>query len=194
MNGVFKYWSKNDKKYTNLKYFFMSVGCNDVVHKTPHQLFTSIHELVVKLKESFPGIKVILSEVTPRMDEYDKRVEETNVLLQQYVRSNQELFLTRNSNLRNPDFYWNDGIHLKQSISARFANNMKIALRAAYGIKKPSGVSNESTFRRNVDATLAPDSRSSHPQHPPQLYEQQVQKIRNEFLLQIVRAFQYSGT
>ena len=141
---------------------------------------------MVKLKESFCGIKVILSEVTPRMDEYDKRVEETNVLLQQYVRSNQELFLTRNSNLRNPNFYLKDGIHLKQSISARFANNIKIALRAAYGIKKPSGVSNESFPCRNIDTTSVSDNRTSRSQAPSQLYEQQVEKIRNELLLRIL--------
>ena len=114
MHDVVKYWNRSNKRYTNLKYFFMSVGVNDVVHKTPHQLFTNIHELVNRLKESFPGIKIILNEVTPRMDRFDKRVEETNVLLKQFVSSNNELFLTRNSNLRNPYFYRNDGIHLKQ--------------------------------------------------------------------------------
>ena len=192
MHDVFGYWNRSNKKYTNLKYFFMSVGCNDVVHKTPHQLFTNIHELVNRLKESFPGIKIILSEITPRMDQFDKRVEETNVLLQQYVSGNNELFLTRNSNLRNPDFYWNDGIHLKQSITARFANNMKIALRAAYGIKKPSRDNGSSLCRNVVESTT--DIRNTQSQHSPRSYDQQVQSMRNELLLRIVRALQYSGT
>ena len=192
MNDIFSYWNRSNKKYTNLKYFFMSVGCNDVVHKTPHQLFTNILELVNRLKESFPGIKIILSEVTPRMDQFDERVKETNVLLQQFVSGNNELFLTRNSNLRNPDFYWNDGIHLKQSIIARFANNMKIALRAAYGIKKPSR-DNVSSLRQNVaESTI--DIRNSQSQHFPRSNDQQVRSLRDELLLRIVHALQYSGT
>ena len=112
----------------------MSIGCNDLVHKTPHQYFTSVHTLVERLQTSFNGIKIILSEVTPRMDEFDQRVIEANQLLRQFVLSKEDLFLTKNSNLRNPDFFLSDGIHLNHSIIPRFASNIKRALRAAYGI------------------------------------------------------------
>ena len=187
MHDVYKYWNNNHKTYNKLKYFFLSVGCNDLVHHTPHQLFTNIHRLVDKLKESFPGIKMILSEVTPRMDSIDKRVEEVNVLLTQYIEGKNDLFLTRNSNLRNRDFFTADGVHLNHTITPRFANNIKRALRAAYGIQRPA---------RNVNDHSKPSITRNEFASPKQSTDQQslVQSIRNELLLRIMRAFQYSGT
>ena len=134
MRDVYNYWSNNNKIYRNLKYVFLSVGCNDLVYKTPHQFFSSMNALVERLQLSFPGIKVILSEVTPRMDKIDERVIEANLLLRQFASGKADLFITKNSNLRNPEFYMADGIHLNHSIIPRFASNIKRALRAAYGI------------------------------------------------------------
>ena len=186
MHDVYKYWSRNNTKYTNLKYYFMSVGCNDLVNKTPHELFTSVHKLVVSLKESFPGIKIILSEVTPRMDHIDERVKDVNRLFEQYVAGKQDLFLTRNSNLRNPDFYHPDGIHLKKTISARFANNMKIALRAAHGMKKQN---------RNLnDPHILTAANGNHGSVSNQQQQFNDQQVLQQLLLRIVRAFQYPGT
>ena len=119
------------------------------------------------------------------MDQFDERVKEVNLLLHQFVHSKTDLFLTRNSNLRNPDFYSDDGYHLTHSITPRFASNIKRALRGAHGLKEPDKATPLSKGRSN-------DTAPTINRYP---YDQaSLERIRNEVILQIFRAFQYSGT
>ena len=181
------------------------------MHHTPHQLFTDVHKLVDRLSVSFPGIKIILSEVTPRMDNFDTRVKEINVLLRQYVKGKDKLFLTKNSNLRNRDFFLADGIHLNQSITPRFASNIKSALCAAYGIQRydrrsPPSHQSTSPFQKSVDSEnrsatsqRLPNSWSSSTNIDTQLSKSPhnrslIESLQNELLLRLVRSFQFSGT
>ena len=184
MQDVYQYWSRNKKKYSKLKYFFMSVGTNDLVHRTPHQLFTNIRDLAAKLQETFQGIKIILSEVTPRMDQVDKRVEEVNRLLHQFVQDKADFYIIRNSNLRNPGFYTDD-VHLNHSITPRFASNIKRALRAAHGIKEPEKDQYKHT-RNSYDRPRTLDQGYGD--------RSTFERMRNELIVQILRAFQYTGT
>ncbi len=183
-----------NKEYTNLKYFFLSVGTNDLEVKTPHQLFTSINQLVHKLNEVYPDLKFILSEVTPRMDHIDGRVKEANELLDQYARCHDNVFLVKNSNLRNPDNFFADGKHLKHAIIPRFASNIKRALRAAYGIKFD---------RRNHHQYPQQQQQQYREQPRRDLYEnnrdfQQSFPASTEVIMQMLRritqAFGYCGT
>ena len=125
------------KAHTKLKYFFFSVGCNDLDTKSGDQVFGGLKLVVEKLRDKFPGIKIILSEITPRMDNFDIQVKATNTLLNQYVDASDDLFITGNSNMRDPDFFMNnDNKHFNQACIARFAKNIKIALSQAYGIQQ----------------------------------------------------------
>ena len=84
----------------------------------------------------YPGLKVIVGEITPRMDEMDIHVKATNTLLNQFANGMENVFLIKNDNLRPSDFFEEgDAKHLRRSCIARFAANIKIALRKAYGIK-----------------------------------------------------------
>ena len=185
-NDVWKYWNTNKKQYTKLKYLFISVGTNDLVYKTPHQLFQTVHNFVVKLKDSVPGIKIILSEVLPRMDDVDKKVKEVNQLLQQYVQGKPELFLTRHSNLRDPDFFMSDKYHLNHAITPRFASNIKRALRAAHGME-------EINKDRYTKLSTPSPRRNPVPQQHTQQHTQ-YSNILHQLLFRIAQAFQYPGT
>ena len=66
---------------SNLKYFLMNVGCNDLEVRSPNLLFTSIRETLQNLREKFPGIIIILCEVTPRCDILDVQVKEVNSMI-----------------------------------------------------------------------------------------------------------------
>ena len=188
MFDVDQYWSDNKTKFTNLKYLFISVGCNDLVSKTPHEYFTSVHKFVENVWLRYPDVKIVLSEVTPRMDHVDTRVKEANVLLRQYAQGFDNIFLTLNSNLRNPDNYFDDGIHLKHHIIPRFAANIKRALRAAYGIK----------FERKYPTRrVENDERWSNGgfRHQSTLLDgQQLQMFQKDFIDRLVKAFGYVGT
>ena len=194
MVDVYKFWNNNQKKYNKLKYFFMSIGCNDLVTNTPHQLFTNIHTLVDRLRASFPGIKIIISEVTPRMDAVDGRVQEANKLINQYVEGSQDLFVTKNNNLRNPDFFLEDGIHLNHTIIPRFASNIKRALRAAYGIQFK-----KSDFHSYHQKQFIPnDTRNSNPssstQHQQMQQQQNQHNVLLQMLLRMAQQYQYPVT
>ena len=136
--------------YRNVKYFFFSVGVNDVEYKEGAAVFADVKSLVEKITGKYDGVKVILSEITPRMDAFDERVKECNILINEYVSENENLFVARNSNLRDQRFLLADGKHLKQSASPRFASNIKWALRRAYGIRNfDKSTQRQNNFSRN---------------------------------------------
>ena len=118
-------------KYTNLKYFFTNVGCNDLDYHKGDEVFNNMKHTIEKLKTKYPGIKIIISEITPRMDELDIEVKVTNTLLNQYVKRTEDTYITWNSNLRDPDFFY-DTKHIKDTCIARFAANIKRGLNKAY--------------------------------------------------------------
>ena len=101
-----------------------------------------------RLREKFPDIKVVMSEITPRMDGRDEQVKATNTLLREYVERCENTFLTRNSNMRDRDFF-EDAKHFKESCIARFASNIKNSLCRAYGIERHA-------YRKNVEREWTP--------------------------------------
>ena len=125
------------KEYRNLKFFFISVGCNDVDYKDGPGVFHDIKKTVQRIQSEYPNVKVIVSEITPRMDDddIDKEVRDCNKLLNEFVAASETTFITRNSNLRDRRFFLPDGKHLRLESIAKFASNIKWALRRAYGIR-----------------------------------------------------------
>ena len=164
-----------------------------------------------KLPEIYP-LKFIHSEVTPRMDHLDRRVKEVNELLSQYAMGNDQIFLVRNSNLRNPDNYFTDGKHLKHAIIPRFASNIKRALRSAYGIKFDRSYYNrrsdqEFTYSNHQRQQQQEDQQQSQQQQQQRQQQQPrqqqtfdlsnqplLQMIQKELINQISRAFEHVGT
>ena len=143
-------------KFSKLQYFFISVGVNDIDTKDGEEVFDEMKNTIVKLKNKHPNIKVIISEITPRMDERDSEVIIANSLLNEFVKESNDLFITKNGNLRKKKFFVpGDCKHLRIECIARFAANIKYSLRAAYGRKKYDG--------------------SWHPQHQQQHHRQPTQ-------------------
>ena len=124
----------NLENLRNLKYFFFSVGCNDIDYRNSDAVFDLMKQTVDNIRQKFPGVKIILSEITPRMDERDNEVIDTNTKLNEYVAQHDDLFLTTNSNMRDEDFFV-DAKHFNQQCIPRFAKNIKIALGKAFGYK-----------------------------------------------------------
>ena len=126
-----------DVKYTNLKYFLISVGCNDLDYGEAAQVFADMKEIVLNLQQAYPGIKIIIGEITPRMDDRDEVVKDINFLIQQFGKSSENVFVIDNSNLRNKKFFYaGDSKHIRKDCIGRFAANIKHTLRVAYGRRK----------------------------------------------------------
>ena len=84
------------------------------------------------------------------MDDLDDQVKLINHMLNEYVNLSDDTYITRNTNLRDKDFYY-DNKHLKESCIARFAANIKRALRAAYGIQHYKG--HKTSLDRSLNST-----------------------------------------
>ena len=172
--------------YTNLQYFMISVGCNDLDRKSPVEVFNSIKEVVTELRHTYPGIKVILAEVTPRMDDKDQAVEEINVLINNYKNTTENIYIIKNSNLRDPKFFYpNDSKHIRKNCIGLFASNIKRGLRAAYGRKKWVPPPHDHNEQYNRDQ----QHNQHHQQHPylQQQQQQQQQQLQQQQLQQLLQ-------
>ena len=146
VNGIL-----DNKVYKYLKYLFFSVGCNDIEYNSGAHVFDEIKKTVERIQSQYPNVKVILSEITPRMDcaDLDKEVKDCNELLNNYVNESDKTYIVRNSNLRDRKFFLSDGKHLSKNTIGRFASNIKWALRRAYGIRWTNNYSSHSTIHTN---------------------------------------------
>ena len=82
--------------FSKLQYFFMSVGCNDIDSKDGQEVFGEMRNIVLNIKHLYPNVKVIVSEITPRMDDRDQEVKNANRLLNEFVKGQQDVYITRN--------------------------------------------------------------------------------------------------
>ena len=167
--------------YKNLKYFLISVGCNDLDTEDPTTVFNNIRGLVSQLAERYPQIKVIIAEITPRMDDKDPMVIATNDMINEYAQNSNQIYVIKNSNLRDPYyFYRGDSKHIRKACIGRFAANIKYTLRLAYGRKKytpsPSRTFGTPSINRQYE---------NHQKHQPQHEQlQQQQTISDQIQMQ----------
>ena len=171
-------------KYTKLEYFMMSVGCNDLDHKEARDVFESMKKVVNKLCCLYPGVKVIIGEITPRMDAKDAAVKEVNELINRYGKTLKDVFIIRNSNLRDPKFFSpTDNKHILEDCIGLFASNIKHTLRAAYGRKKwvPTYNHNHNDNQQYHRRQRGQQHQQSHQQHD---YLKQQQQQQQQFQVQ----------
>ena len=90
-------------KYTHLKYILISVGVNDIDESNGVAVFNKINQLIVSIQGKHPGIKIILSKITPRKDTRDSEVQICNRLIRDLALTNtSSLYIARHDNLRDP--------------------------------------------------------------------------------------------
>ena len=177
-----------DIQYNKLKYFFISVGCNDCDSEDAESVVEKLKNIVSRLKSRYPSIKTIVSEITPRQDNRDEIVKEANVLINRFVENSDRVYVVRNSNLRNSNYtFHEDNKHISSECIAKFAANIKHALRVAYGRRKYDPANQRSHTNSN-HSTL-------HQQPHFQMQQQQQQQQQIHQLLWFLKnnAQQQSG-
>ena len=130
-----------------LDYCFISVGINDIDTKEPRIILKEYEDIINLLRRKHAGIKIIVSEITPRKDQFIAQVVELNQLLKDLCNVSDYLFLVDHSNLFNSnvnDILY-DTRHLHRRVIPRFAGNIKRALRKAYGLPEPRKILNRMT-------------------------------------------------
>ena len=114
--------------YPNLKYVCINVGVNDTDENSGVSVFNSLKETIENVRARF-NAKVIVSEITPRKRNRKSEVSSCNRLLNEYVKEKDYLFIARHENLQELLY---DEKHVKETCIARYAANIKNALRKAY--------------------------------------------------------------
>ena len=159
----------------------VSVGCNDLDRNGAQKVFDDVKKLVEKLHRLYPGIKVIVGEITPRMDAKDELVKEVNALINTFIETTDNAYIIRNSNLRHQKFFYDgDPKHIRRNCIGRYAANIKHALRVAYGRKK-------------YVPTPTPAQESRHAQRYHQTSTQQQYHEQLQLLLSLLFANQHQN-
>lgn len=141
-----------DSNYTGLKYILINVGVNDVDEISGVSVFNRLTEIVKDTQQKYKGIKVILGEITPRADNRDVEVVSCNKLINEFGRSNENVYVAPHGNLHDEEnTFLHDDKHIKKNCIARFAANLKRALRKAYGYEElnESHRNNRDSFRQS---------------------------------------------
>ena len=95
----------------------------------------------MKIRDSHPDIKIILSEITPRFDSLNKDVLRLNAKIFNSCKACENIFVVHHNNLRKEEFYY-DNKHLKKDHIHCPASNMKLGMRKVLGIRfvKSTGI------------------------------------------------------
>ena len=122
---------------------FIHNGVNDLDVQDGPDVARKLLQIVQRLKETLPDVKIVISEVTPRKLNRDNQVQVCNEHLHVYFDPMENVTIAEHSNLRTTDWeFHEDDKHLKQDSISEFASNLKSALRQALNIQltdKPKG-------------------------------------------------------
>ena len=92
----------DESEIEELNYILISVGVNDLDLKGHMQVLGELEVIINKIREKYPGIKFITSEITPRKDNRDDEVIKCNRLLWEYAKSYHDVFIASHENFRDP--------------------------------------------------------------------------------------------
>ena len=126
------------EKATNVKYFLISVGTNDIDSKEPKAMLEEYVNIVDLLRRKYPGIKIIVNQLPPRKTNHDDKVRTLNSLLADLCATNDFIYLADQNDLReNIERNMYDDKHIHRKAFYIYAGNIKRALRKAYGLPEP---------------------------------------------------------
>ena len=111
---------------------------NDIDTHKPDNIAEEYKDIISLLKEKYPEIKIIASEITPRNDDKDKDVITFDKLLGDICKSMENMYLVDHSNIRDSTYsLLFDDRHIHKKAIRLFVSNIKKGLRKAYGQPDP---------------------------------------------------------
>lgn len=133
ISDVTDYVSKTDIR--KLNHILINTGVNDIDNKSAEEIAEEFKNIIQLLKNKYIGIKIIISEITPRKDGKDKDVIECNRILADICNGDENVFLISHENLRDSSYSkLYDTKHIHYRAIGLFVSNIKQTLRKAYGI------------------------------------------------------------
>ena len=117
----------DDPHFYDVESIIIHVGVNDVESELhPHIIADNLLKVSAKMKSKFPNSNIFLSEVTPRLDDFQRKVTHFNDFLKLKA-VDDNLHLISRSNLQGKSLFYKDDVkHFHSSTGVRIlAKNIK---------------------------------------------------------------------
>ena len=126
---------------------------NDIDRTDPATVARKLAQTVQKMRDSHPQLKIVVSEITPRMKTKDDEVQICNEHLHAYLDPMDNVTMALHTNLRTTNWeYYKDDKHFDPSSIRKFASNLKIALRSAMGIAERERKTKTTGRKQKIDS------------------------------------------
>ena len=110
-------------------------GVNDLEAYSVEQVFQNIKALIESCQKYIPTSRIILSEITPRMDILDRDVFRINRLIHENYSNINMITIVKHHSLRNSNTM-RDNKHVSETEGTlKLAKNLKFGIRKAFGIQ-----------------------------------------------------------
>ena len=118
----------NGYDFKKARYIILGIGTNDIETKKEEDVSKEIINIGMQLKKEYPYAKILLSQLTPRKDEFAHKIKKVNEILKRSIP--ESLYIIRNENLTTEILY--DRKHLKRGSINMLIKNMKDAIRSTF--------------------------------------------------------------
>jgi hypothetical protein len=126
----------NSPRFSVDKGLIINTGVNDLERLSPEEIITKQVKLVNTACKVFLDKKIIVSSITPRLDDLGRNINKINDAIDDEIKNLPNVIHVYNGYLENTK-YFHDNKHLnkKRGIPA-LAKNIKWGLRSAFGREK----------------------------------------------------------
>ena len=83
------------KTLRSVKHILINIGVNDLDSKSGSNVFAELIGLIEVIRSKYPGISIILGEITPRADKKDDEVKLCNDLINDWAKKQVDVFLAK---------------------------------------------------------------------------------------------------
>ena len=146
-------------------------------------------EVISITRAQFPTCKIVVSEITPRYDELNTKVEQANTQLRSALENIENVFIVSHENLKEKRCF-HDAKHLSRTIGiAKLASNLVRGIRISRGLnprlkrRKPKSPKREN--RRMYRSNHSEEDQTAHETAPPPPYQEDNINIMREVLQQL---------
>ncbi|KAL9977169.1 hypothetical protein ACROYT_G014547 [Oculina patagonica] len=172
-----------------------NVGVNDVESTDDATTISNkLTEVIFLTKSQFPTAKIVVSEITPRSDELNVKVEQTNDQLRSALENVENVYVVSHGNIKEKNCF-HDAKHLSRTVGIpKLASNIIRGIRLAKGLTSPANKRKAKRQKRDDKRRQPDDGGTPPPSSQPSSHQEDNMNIMREVLQQLqVNASLLSG-
>ena len=166
-------------EFKNVKYILIHLGVNDLDQPNQYSIPKTIQDAQILINTKYPNTHIFISEIIPRMDKLDIRVQQINTKLRNIFSQGDTLI--HHDNLRHQQYY-RDERHIKDSKIQILAGNIKNNIRRILKSAQNKSTSNHypqyvsTPSKPNYTPTVYNNPNPASSTHYPPLLPQQLHR------------------